>query len=137
MTVGPGGPVGAPRVPLRTPHGPYSLLTWRKAPCAASRVLRGRYGRDALVFHAHKEPASVLVGDVRYYNADRIALVGFWAEKLGPSGLNTVRSAIDKARMELVEFVNGRLLMDALLLRVATELGPERFGMAEIAEKQP
>jgi hypothetical protein len=35
-------------------------------------------------------------------------------------------SAVGEARRQLAAFANGRMLLDALLCRLATELGPAR-----------
>ena len=49
------------------------------------------------------------------YNDDRLDVVQDWSERLGPSGVARISMAIADARERLHRFVNGRLVMDALL----------------------
>ncbi len=60
------------------------------------------------------------------YSADRIDVIDAWAEALDCSGCAAIAAAIARTRLELTAYVNGRLMLDTLLTRVATELGRAR-----------
>ncbi|MEL6346483.1 MAG: DNA polymerase III subunit delta' [Myxococcota bacterium] len=61
----------------------------------------------------------------RLYNADRLELVAAWADQLQLAGCERIGQAIDKSRQEMAAYVNGRLMLDALLSVVVAELGAE------------
>lgn len=76
--------------------------------------------RDAQVWLAgRREPAAL-------YNADRVALVKAWADTLGTAGCTRVQTAVATARSDVARYVNARLLLDTLLVTVATQLGRGR-----------
>ena len=49
-------------------------------------------------------------------------MVAEWARRLGPSGVATLSLSIEEARERLQRFVNGRLVLDAFVERLAKEL---------------
>ena len=59
-------------------------------------------------------------------HADRASVVAAWAEALWPEGITRCAEALDEAREELDRNVGGKNLLDALLAKVATELGRAR-----------
>ncbi|MFT4978070.1 MAG: DNA polymerase-3 subunit delta' [Myxococcota bacterium] len=75
-----------------------------------------RLSRDALRCHAG-------VSEETWYNTDCPEVVAEWARRLQVAGCLRVADAVDKARKDMAAFVNGRLLVDALLARVSAELG--------------
>ncbi len=56
-------------------------------------------------------------------HSDEPELVARWAAALWPSGVERLQRALDQARQRLQIFVNRRLVEEALLARVAQELG--------------
>jgi len=60
------------------------------------------------------------------YNPRQVKRVEAWAERLDAAGVARCGAAVDEAKGQLTAFVNGRMMMDALLTRLATELGPAR-----------
>ena len=60
------------------------------------------------------------------YNPRQMKRVAAWAERLDAGAVVRCGAAIDEAKAQLAAFVNGRMLVDALLCRLATELGPAR-----------
>jgi DNA polymerase-3 subunit delta' len=62
----------------------------------------------------------------RLLNADRPELVAAWATNLWPTGLDRLQREINHTRERQQVNVNNRLLVEALLARVATELGSAR-----------
>lgn len=73
--------------------------------------------QDALAHHAGR-PAR--------YHADRPEVVAAWAGALGLQGVARMAVELDLARQMLAEHVNARLVFDALILRLAAELGGAR-----------
>jgi len=82
--------------------------------------------RDALVVLAG--------GGGRLYNADRPDLVERWAEALDLEGARLVAAAAQEARADLARYVNPRLLMDNLMMAIATQLGRRRTDLAVAPE---
>lgn len=80
--------------------------------------------QDVLAHHA---------GRPLRYNADRAALVAAWAGALHAEGVAALATELDKSRQMLAEHVNGRLVFDALIVRIAAELGPARRAGAPFA----
>ncbi len=77
--------------------------------------------QDAWRLHVHPDtPADSL------YNPDLRPRVEQWARHLDAAGVARCHAAIVEARQQIDAFVNGRVLVDALLCRLATELGPAR-----------
>lgn len=64
--------------------------------------------------------------DSALYNPDQRARVSAWAGVLDAGGVARCAAAVSEARSQLDANVNGRILTDALLTRLATELGPAR-----------
>jgi len=60
------------------------------------------------------------------YNPRQVKRVAAWAECLDAGGVARCGDAIVEAKGQMAAFVNGRMLVDALLTRLATELGPAR-----------
>lgn len=82
--------------------------------------------RDAQVWMAgRQEPAAL-------YNADRIPLVEVWANALGTTGCTRVQTAVATARGDVARYVNARLLLDTLLVSVATQLGRGREALSTV-----
>ena len=73
--------------------------------------------RDAL---ALSDQGSVL------YNDDRMDVVRDWSGRLGSDGVSRLSICLGNARRRLDGFVSGRLVMDALVSEVFSEL--ERGG---------
>ena len=69
-----------------------------------------------------RDALSVLDGGAVRYNDDRIDAVQRWAHALGRSGLARSVMAVDDAHERLDRFVNGRLVMDALIAAVHEQL---------------
>jgi DNA polymerase III subunit delta' len=80
--------------------------------------------RDGLVVLACDGPAR------RLYNSDRPDLVARWADTLQPDGMMAVAGAVESARADLKRYVNPRLLLDNLLMVIATQLGRRRTELA-------
>lgn len=125
---------------------------WRKSRDALLVALAGRVG-DVLAFsedltegdratdtprvervldvleHWMRDVMVVISGDasLSLYNADRARVLAAWANSLGAPGVARLVEAIAEARRNLAANVNGRLVLDALLSRVATEAGPARL----------
>jgi DNA polymerase-3 subunit delta' len=59
-------------------------------------------------------------------NDDLPSLVEAWSHALWPNGVEACRQAIEEARADLALNVSGKTALDALLTRLATELGPAR-----------
>jgi DNA polymerase-3 subunit delta' len=76
-----------------------------------------RLNRDALCKHAG-------LSDDALYNVDQLMVVEQWSQRLQLPGFLRISQAIDQARRDMEAYVNGRLLLDALLARVVAELGP-------------
>jgi len=74
--------------------------------------------RDAVLKATHA-PVNTL-------HADRDAVVAAWADALWPEGITRCVEAVDEAREELDRNVGGKNLLDALLAKIATELGRAR-----------
>ena len=60
------------------------------------------------------------------YNDDRPELVEDWARRLGPRGVADMADVLEDAQERLARFVNGRLVVDAVLAQVGQAL--ERGG---------
>ena len=75
-----------------------------------------RLNRDALYHHAG-------FGKESFYNLDIPDEVAEWSRRLQLAGCQRVSEAVDQARRDLGAYVNGRLMVDALLARVIAELG--------------
>lgn len=60
------------------------------------------------------------------FHADRPEIVAAWAGGLGVPGVARMGLELDLARQMLAEHVNARLVFDALILRLAAELGGAR-----------
>jgi len=69
--------------------------------------------RDALAHHGN---SSVV------YNDDRLEVVEDWSQRLGANGIGQMSIAVSEARERLQRFVNGRLVLDALLGRLVHAL---------------
>lgn len=82
----------------------------------------GSLARDALLLCAGPSPVAV----ERLLNPDRVELLEAWADALGPAGITRFVRALEVARADVAAFVNPRLLLDTLLVRLATELGRAR-----------
>lgn len=80
--------------------------------------------RDAQVWMAGRQAPEGL------YNADRLGLVETWANALGPEGCVAVQGAVATARLDVSRYVNARLLLDNLLVAIATQLGRGRMALA-------
>ncbi len=59
-------------------------------------------------------------------HVDRQALLDAWASTLWPGGVVRCADAVQEARHQLARNVSGKTLVDALVTRWATELGPAR-----------
>jgi DNA polymerase-3 subunit delta' len=62
----------------------------------------------------------------RLFNPRQRRRIAAWAERLDPPALARCVEAVEEARGQLRAFVNGRMMADALLCRLATELGAAR-----------
>ena len=67
-----------------------------------------------------EQPADAL------FNPRQRRRIAAWADRLDPAGIARCAGAVEEARGQLRAFVNGRMMADALLCRLATELGPAR-----------
>ena len=65
-------------------------------------------------------------GEPARYNPDREAVVEAWSHALDAQGLCRMTEALDLARSNLSANVSGRLVLEALVARMATELGAAR-----------
>ena len=65
---------------------------------------------------------SVLDGGAIRYNDDRRDVIEAWTQMLGRSGVSRSVVAVDEARERLERFVNGRLVMDALIANVHAQM---------------
>ncbi len=72
------------------------------------------------------------VGEDGLYTADLPELAECWAEALDVDGLRRVAEAVVIARADLDRYVNARLLVDNLMMAVATQLGRGRVALAEV-----
>ena len=69
-----------------------------------------------------RDALSVLDGGTVRYNDDRVDAVHRWADALGRPGLARSVAAVDHAQERLDRFVNGRLVMDALIAAIHEQL---------------
>ena len=69
--------------------------------------------RDALAVRSGGQP---------FYNGDRPEVVQSWARALDPASVGAVADALADARDRLERFVNGRLVMDALIAKLVRVL---------------
>ena len=68
------------------------------------------------------------------YNADRAEVIEAWSRALHEEGVAALAEALDRSRQMLAAHVNARLVFDALIVRVAAELGPARRAGAGLAQ---
>jgi DNA polymerase-3 subunit delta' len=69
-----------------------------------------------------RDALSVSHGGEVLYNRDRQATVDAWARALGPSGVAAATVFVGDARERLERFVNGRLVLDALIAKLSARL---------------
>jgi len=69
-----------------------------------------------------RDALSVSHGGEVLYNRDRQATVDAWARALGPAGVAAATVFVGDARERLERFVNGRLVLDALIAKLSARL---------------
>ena len=107
---------------------PMVKLLLVKQPDVNAKDARGALDRTLDALEGLLRDAALVAssrGD-RLLNADRPELVAAWATNLWPTGLDRLQREINHTRERQQVNVNNRLLVEALLARVATELGGAR-----------
>lgn len=98
-------------------------MTGGKRQAWAPRVDAVLDALDELVRDAHVAACGAAIP--RRHD-DLTAVTDAWAEALGPRGLDGLSAATRDARTDLDRNVSGKNVLDALLTRLATTLGPAR-----------
>jgi DNA polymerase-3 subunit delta' len=94
-----------------------SRAVWMKSAEALLDLLEDLV-RDAVVLAAD--------GDVQPIHTDIPEVISAWSSALWPNGIERCERAIQATRADLALNVTGKTALDALLTRIATELGPAR-----------
>lgn len=108
-------------------EGPSELFDYAET-LSQAKDARGALDRTLDALEGLLRDAALVAssrGD-RLLNADRPELVAAWATSLWPTGLDRLQREINHTRERQQVNVNNRLLVEALLARVATELGAAR-----------
>ena len=108
-------------------EGPTELFDYAET-LSQAKDARGALDRTLDALEGLQRDAALVAssrGD-RLLNADRPELVAAWATHLWPTGLDRLQREINHTRERQQVNVNNRLLVEALLARVATELGSAR-----------
>ena len=90
------------------------------------RVLLALDGLDRMLQDVWRWHVRGTVPVEQLYNPRQRRRIVAWADRLDAPAVTRCAAAVTEARGQLRAFVNGRMVADALLCRLATELGPAR-----------
>ena len=92
----------------------------------SSRVLLALDGLDRMLQDTWRWKVRGPLPAEALYNPRQRRRIAAWADRLDAAALSRCAEAVLEARTQLAAFVNGRMMADALLCRLATELGSAR-----------
>ncbi len=73
-----------------------------------------------------RDALSVSGGGAIHYNPDRAATIQDWADALGAAGVAATSVAVTEGRERLERYVNGRLVLDAIIAQLGARLDAGR-----------
>jgi DNA polymerase-3 subunit delta' len=73
-----------------------------------------------------RDALSVSHGGTIHYNPDRAATIQDWAEALGTAGVAATSMSLTEGRERLDRYVNGRLVLDAIIAQLGARLDAGR-----------
>lgn len=92
----------------------------------SARVLLALDGLDRMLQDTWRWKVRGPLPPEALYNPRQRRRIEAWAQRLDAGGIGRCSAAVQAARSQLDAFVNGRMMADALLCRMATELGSVR-----------
>lgn len=108
--------------------GPAELFKWSEQVAAGGKAGGEAVERLLRVIEDLLRDVVVVGGgsDLPLHHEDAPAVVERWASVLWPGGVTACAEAVAKARQQLALNVTARLVIEALVARIAFELGPAR-----------